>query len=200
MNALSLARFAPVAILLASSACGPRISPVDYKTPAAAQTKDYANWTLASVSVQIPEEMKVNTDGSIRYPDPDHLVWWGDPPGDRKAQVIALMSDAVTAGALDAMTGAKPVELRLKIDQFHAMTPKARATNLQLGVHEIRFDLQVVDAQTGAVLAAENDISADFRAFSGSQAVLAEQAGQGQKIRIQTRVAQVIRSWLHDTL
>ena len=87
---------------------------------------------------------------------------------------------------------------KVSVDQFHAMTPVARATNLQLGVHEMRFDFAVVDASTGETLAFENDINADLRAFSGSQAVLAEQAGQGQEIRIQTRVSQVVRAWLNS--
>ena len=180
------------------AACAPSISPIDFENGATSQSPDAANWALADIRIIIPEEMKVETNGNERYPDSSLLVWYGDPPGDRKAQVAALLADAVVAGAADALRGTKPVIFKMTVEQFHAMTPAARATNLQLGVHELRFDFEVLDAATGAVLATENDVNADFRAFSGSQAVLAEQSGQGQKIRIQTRVSQVIRAWLQS--
>lgn len=190
-----LASLAVIATM-GAAACAPTISPVDFVNGAKSQSADAANWALADIVVEIPEEMKVETDGNNRYPDPSLLVWYGDPPGDRKAQVASLLADAVVAGAVDALTGNRPVVFKLYVDQFHAMTPAARATNLQLGVHELRFDFEVVDAATGEVLAREDDVNADFRAFSGTQALLAEQSGQGQKIRIQTRVSQVVRAWL----
>ena len=108
------------------------------------------------------------------------------------------MRDAVIAGAADALSGGRPIVFRLNVDQFHALTPVARATNIQLGVHSMQFDFQVLDASTGEVLASEDNVTADLRAFSGTQATLAEQAGQGQKIRIQTRVSQVVRQWLQS--
>lgn len=181
---------------LVIAGCAPRISPTDWVQGAGASTAGSDTWTLQNVSVTIPESIRVSNAENVRYPNSNDLVWYGDPPGDRKAQVSSLVADAVRAGAVDALGGTRPVMIEISIDQFHAMTPAARATNLQLGVHEIRFDLKVVDANTGEVLAEENNINSDLRAFSGSQAVLAEQAGQGQKIRIQTRISQVIRSWL----
>ncbi|MEL7464496.1 MAG: DUF6778 family protein [Pseudomonadota bacterium] len=185
-----------IAATFGVAACAPTISPIDFTNGAQSQTSDVANWALADIIVEVPEDMKVETDGSNRYPDPSLLVWYGDPPGDRKVQVATLLADAVVAGAVDALTGTRPVVFKLYVDQFHAMTPAARATNIQLGVHELRFDFEVVDAATGEVLAREDDVNADFRAFSGTQALLAERNGQDQKIRIQTRVSQVIREWL----
>ncbi len=184
------------AALLLGGCVAPLISGTDFSKGSGASNADVASWSLSDVIVQIPDGMAVSTDGNVRYPPADMLVWYGDPPGDRKAQVATLLADAVRAGAIDAMIGTRPVVMRINIDQFHAMTPKARATNIQLGVHEIRFDIEVIDAASGEILATEADVNADFRAFSGSQAILAEQAGQGQKIRIQTRVSQVIRAWL----
>ena len=178
------------------AACAPSISSTDFVAGAGAQTSDAASWSFADAVVEVPEDMPVHTDESIRYPSANRLVWWGDPPGDRKAQVEILMTEAVRAGALDALPGSHPVVVRLDINQFHALTPRARATSIQLGVHEIQFDISILDASTGEVLASETGVNADLRAFSGTQALMAEQAGQGQKIRIQTRVAQVIRSWL----
>lgn len=183
-------------VVLLAAGCAPTVHPVDFKSGAGARS-GATDWRLASVEVEIPEDMPVNTNGDIRVPPSNELVWWGDPEGDRKAQVRALLTDAVSAGALDALTGTKPVIFRMKVNQFHAMTPRARATPIQLGVHSLNFDFEIVDAATSQILAAEKDVSADLRAFSGTQAILAEQQGQGQKIRIQTRVAQVVRSWLN---
>lgn len=183
-------------VLLLAGCVAPTISGTDFTEGSGASAANVGSWSLADVIIEIPEEMEVSTDGSVRYPPAETLVWYGDPPGDRKAQVSTLLTDAVRAGAVDAMTGTRPVIMKIKIDQFHAMTPRARATNIQLGVHEIRFDIEVLDANTGEVLASEADVNADFRAFSGAMAIQAEQQGQGQKIRIQTRVSQVIRAWL----
>jgi len=182
---------------LVASGCAPRISPVDFEKGVAAQGAA-SSWNLAGVEIEISESMRVNNNGNIRVPPDSELVWWGDPPGDRKEQVRALLGDAVNAGALDALTGSQPVIFKLKVNQFHALTPLARSTSLQLGVHSLNFDFEVVDASSGETLASETGVNADLRAFSGTQAVLAEQAGQGQKIRIQTRVAQVVRSWLNS--
>lgn len=178
---------------LVIAGCAPRISSTDFVQGTGAGA---AAWSLSDVRVIVPEDMVISTDENDRYPDSDLLVWYGDPPGDRKAQVANLVTDAVKAGAIDAMSGNRQVVIEIVIDQFHAMTPAALATNLQLGVHEIQFDATVRDALTGEVIAEEQDINADLRAYSGPQAVLAEQAGQGQKIRIQTRISQVIRNWL----
>lgn len=177
-------------VLLAS--CGPRISPIDFESSAAGA----GGWRLASLSVEVPEDMVVSTAKNERYPPQDQLVWWGDPPGDRKAQVEALMTDAAERGATAALAGDRPVAVSLTIRQFHAMSPLARRTNLQFGVHEIAFDIKVRDADTGAVLATEDRVNADFRAFSGETAVLAEQGGLDQKTRIKDRVAKVVQAWL----
>lgn len=154
-----------------------------------------AGWSIRDVVATVPESMTVWTDPDVRYPPAETLVWWGDPPGDRKAQVAALVSEAAREGAGAALRGARPVDLRIDVLEFHAMTPKALATDIQLGVHEMRFDFTVADAATGEVLAREADISADIRARSGPQAVEAELAGTGQKQDIRARIAQVVRDW-----
>ena len=155
-----------------------------------------ASWMLNDVIVSIPEAMPVSEDPGVRYPAPMTLVWWGEPPGDRKAQVSALLEEAARAGAAGMLTGARPVNLTLAVIQFHAMTPKALSTDIQLGAHEMRFDLAVKDAATGETLAIEADVSADMRAPSGPDAIVAEQEGRGQRPQIVARVAEVVRGWL----
>lgn len=188
--------FIVAASALALSACiAPRVSDTDFTQGVGQAADQVSAWSLGDVQVGISEKLVVTQSPSRRYPPITELVWYGDPPGDRKEQVIALMSDAVRAGAADALLGSQPVTIALNITEFHAMTPRARATELQLGVHEIMFDISVTDS-SGAVVASESGVRADLQAYSGASALQAEQLGQGQKIRIQSRVAQVIRSWL----
>ena len=179
-----------------SGCFGPKIDEIDYVLGSQVTRADIANWQVGVVEVVIPEDMNVWTDPDVRYPAKSNLVWWGDPPGDRKEQVRTLMADAVRAGALEVLSGTRAVNLRVDILEFHAMTPKARASELPFGVHEIKFDVTVIDAATGQVIAVEEGVNSDLQAFSGTSAIQAEQVGQGQKIRIQARVAQVIRAWL----
>ncbi len=181
---------------LALSACvAPRVSQTDFTQGVGQAASQVAAWSLGDVQVEVSSSLTVTQSPSRRYPPTTELVWYGDPPGDRKAQVETLMADAVRAGAADALLGSKPVAIKLHITEFHAMTPRARATELQLGVHEIMFDISVLDS-AGAAIAAEKGVRADLQAFSGASALQAEQLGQGQKIRIQSRVAQVVRAWL----
>lgn len=184
-----------VSALTLSACVAPRVSKTDFTQGVGQAASQVAAWSLGDVQVAISNTLTVTQSPSRRYPPTTELVWYGDPPGDRMAQVKALMEDAVRAGAADALSGSKPVTISLNITQFHAMTPRARATELQLGVHEIMFDIAVTDG-SGAVIASETGVRADLQAYSGASALQAEKLGQGQKIRIQSRVAQVIRAWL----
>ncbi len=189
---LRLAGLGVAGFLLAGCA----VPPLDPTTQLKGAGPGAASWSLIEVRVSIPEAMPVSEDPNIRYPSPETLVWWGDPPGDRKAQVAALLAEAAREGAAAAMTGDRPVDLTLAVIQFHAMTPKALATDIQLGVHEMRFDLGVRDAATGEILAFESNVSADIRAPSGPDALIAEEEGRGQKPQIQARIRALIGRWL----
>lgn len=184
------------ALVLGACTFAPKIDEIDYKIGQQFTGAEVTTWGLQSVEVIIPDEMEVWTNPDTRYPPKDVLNWWGDPPGDRRLQVSTLLTDAIQAGALDALAGNRPVTLRAIVREFHAMTPKARASELPFGVHEIKFDLAVVDASTGEILVQETGVNADLQAFSGTSAIQAVQTGQTQKVRIQARVAFVIRSWL----
>ena len=184
------------AMVLASCSFGPKIDEIDYVIGQSYTSDQVAGWGLQAVDVVIPDEMVVWTDPDVRYPPKDVLNWWGDPPGDRREQVRVLLTDAVQAGALDVLAGSQPVTIRLTVREFHAMTPKARASELPFGVHEVKFDLAVIDGASGQVLVEEPGVNADLQAFSGTSAIQAVQTGQTQKVRIQARVAYVIRSWL----
>ena len=117
------------------------------------------------------------------------------PPGDVKAQVANLITESVSHGVADMLVGEEPVELVITLRQFHALTPRARLSNLQLGVHEIVFDIEVRN-ERGDLIASEDGINADLRAFSGFKAYEAEVRGATQRKSIRQRVADVVRRWL----
>lgn len=189
------------AVVLFSSvvALGACIAPIkahqDFEFGAQVTAEERATWRLASVKVEIPEELQVSDEPLRRYPDPDKIVWYGDGPGEVKTQVSDLVFNGVEAGAKDALLGDKPVHILVRVQQFHAMTPRARMSNLQLGVHEITFDIEVRSAD-GELLVAEANVNADLDAFSGTKAYEAEARGETQRVRITRRIHEVIQNWL----
>lgn len=185
-----------IALFAALALAGCVAPPLDPSVSLKGAGPGAASWSLNDVRVSVPDSMPVSEDPGVRYPPATTLVWWGEPEGDRKAQVAALLEESARAGAADVLTGARPVDLTLAVIQFHAMTPRALATDIQLGVHEMRFDIAVKDAATGEMLAFEADVSADMRAPSGPAALVAEQEGRGQRPQIVARVADVVRRWL----
>lgn len=181
-------------VVLLAGCIVPKVSGTDFVKGAGQEAS--AGLRMNTMTVTIPEAMVVSNETGLRYPPSDHLVWFGDEAGDKKAQVASLLKQAAEAGALDVLQGNRPVDVDIIVRQFHAMTPRARSTSIQLGVHEIQFDISMTDPVTGEVLASEANISADLNAFSGSEAILADLRGETQKVRIQARVSEVIRKWL----
>ncbi len=185
------------AISLFLAGCvAPQISRTDFEFGASLEQEAHAKLKVVGVDVIIPDGMPVSSDPSVRYPPSDTLVWWGDPPGDRKQQVREIVAEAVMRSTNRLLAGARPVRIEVLIKQFHAMTPRARSTSLQLGVHEIQFDITLLDAETNVKIAGETGLNADLRAFSGDSAISADQNGQTQAVRIKNRIDQVVSDWL----
>ena len=180
---------------LMGACVGAAVIPKDFQSGAVVQKAVVENWTLSNVGVQNPETMNVSTDPLERYPDSGQIGWYGDGPGDVKAQVANLITESVSHGVADMLVGEEPVELVITLRQFHALTPRARLSNLQLGVHEIVFDIEVRN-ERGDLIASEDGINADLRAFSGFKAYEAEVRGATQRKSIRQRVADVVRRWL----
>ncbi len=152
-----------------------------------------SNWRINSVEVIVPETLTVSEENSYA-PDAD-IVWRGDPPGDRHAQVDEILTEAVKKGAT-GLKGSQPVNLVIEVVTFHAVTEKTRYGLENAGVHNITFTAQVVDARTGAPLTPKDTIRADLIAFSGDEALAAEARGETQRKRIVNHVANVIAGWL----
>jgi uncharacterized lipoprotein YmbA len=147
------------------------------------------NWSFVAVEVNVPRTLTVSEANSIK-PRSD-IVWREDAPGDRYAQVEALMSEALTP-VLQPREGAEtPVIVSLEVTRFHAVTERARYTIG--GEHEIQFVLTVRHAETGAILSGPRDVDVTFRAYGGSQAIEAEAQGITQRVRITQQLQEWVR-------
>jgi hypothetical protein len=150
--------------------------------------RDYA---LADVVVSVPERLTVSeANGYMPIAD---IVWRGDPLGDRRAQIAAIMKTAFETGA-GYLDGARPVIAEIEIRRWHSITERARYTTG--GRHNIDFILTVRDAASGEVLEAPRLVDADLPALGGQAAIRAEQMGMGQKVRLTAHLGMVARQEL----
>jgi hypothetical protein len=150
------------------------------------------NWRLNDVVAVVPEHLTVSNSNTFA-PNAD-IVWHGEPYGDRKAQVAAVMDQGVTAGASN-LNGERLVTITISVATFHAVTPSAVA-RAPAAVHNITYGMQVFDARTGEPLTEPQVIKADLEAFVGSSAVAAAINGNTQRVRIVRHLAAVTRGWL----
>lgn len=150
------------------------------------------NWGLGDVRITVPSVLKVSHSNRLA-PNAD-IVWHGEPYGDRKAQVAAIVDEGITAGA-QVLSGNRPVILSARILQFHAVTPSAVATSPG-AVHNIAYQMRVFDGATGDALTDQQLIRADLEAYVGSAAVTAAIEGNTQRVRIVNHLARVTQGWL----
>lgn len=150
------------------------------------------DWRLARVSVSIPEALTVSEDDTYA-PNAD-IVWHGEPMGDRRAQVSAILKEGIAKGA-KGLHGGRPVIIAARLNHFHAVTPTA-VSRAPGAVHNISYDIQVFDARTGKPLSEAQRIAADLEANVGYAAVVALLAGETQRVRIVRHLAAVTEGWL----
>lgn len=146
---------------------------------------------IESVQVVVPRSLEVSEANSF-YPMAD-IVWRGDPPGDRHAQIAAIVETAAAQAVAPYQAG-RPVILSVEVTKFHGVTEKTRYTIG--GKHNIRFDLTLRDAVTGATLVGPRAIVADVKAAGGDAAIAEERAGRTQKVVVTERLVQVLRQIL----
>jgi hypothetical protein len=149
-------------------------------------------WRVRDVAVTLPDDLTTTEDNSYA-PNAD-IVWHGDPDGDRKEQVTAIMETGIANGA-KTLRGNTPVVLAVTLQEFHALTPLARA-RAPSAVHNITYTIQVIDARTGEPLTEPDLIRADLEAHVGFEAFEAFQQGETQKVRITRHLAEVTAGWL----
>jgi len=147
---------------------------------------------VQEVRVRVPRELRVSE--ANRYLPGGDIVWREDAPGDRHAQVSAILQEALERGVSGMPGGGVPVVLDVELSKFHALSEKARYTIG--GVHAIQFSYSLRDADTGAGLAPPKFVKADFKALGGQAAIAAERQGITQRVRITDHLANVIREEL----
>lgn len=149
------------------------------------------DYDVVAIKIDVPETLRVS-EAQMLYPTAD-VVWRGDPPGNRYAQIKAIYEEAFRRGTAD-LHGHRDVIVEATVLRFHALTETARTYTG--GVHSLRFMLTVRDAKTGEILDGPRRVVADVHASGGSQAIKEEAEGLTQKRVIEDRLAQVI----HDEL
>jgi len=141
--------------------------------------------------VTVPERLSVSEANG--YMPAADIVWRGDPLGDRKAQIAAIMKTAFETGA-GYLEGSRPVIAEIEILRWHSLTERARYTTG--GRHGIDFMLTVRDAATGEVLEGPRLVDGDLPALGGQAAIRAEQMGMGQKVRLTAHLGMIARQEL----
>ena len=150
------------------------------------------SWRVIDVVAVAPDTLTVSNNNT--YAPQADVVWHGEPFGDRRAQVAAVLDEGLTRGARP-LRGERPVTMTARILTFHGVTPSAVA-RAPAAVHNIRFVLSVFDAQTGEVLVSNERISADLEANVGTAAIAAAINRQTQRERVIEHIASVTRGWL----
>lgn len=150
-------------------------------------------WRLNKLRVNVPESLTISE--ANRYAPKADIVWRGEPLGDRRKQVAAIMTTAIKSGAR-GLRGGKRVDFNVEMIEFHALSDKLRKSNIKAGIHNISFFITVVDSRNGKVIVPKQAIQADLIGYTGKQAKELVEAGQTQKVRITNHVAIVMQGWL----
>ena len=149
-------------------------------------------WRVVDVVTVVPDSLSVSNDNT--YAPMADIVWHGEPFGDRRAQVAAILDEGLTVGTRD-LRGPRPVTVTARVLTFHGVTPSAVA-RAPAAVHNIRYVLRVFDAQTGEPLIENQTISADLEANVGTAAIAAAINRESQRQRVVAHIAAVTRGWL----
>lgn len=146
------------------------------------------HYAIKDIRILVPKTLTVS-EANTFLPNSD-IVWHGDPEGDRYAQITAIFDTAAHRATAD-MTVGRAVVVDIVVTGFHAVTDKTRATFG--GNHNMRFDLTVLDAETGEILDGPRRIIGDIHASGGAKARAEDAAGRTQKVVVTERLTEVIR-------
>ena len=126
------------------------------------------------------------------YPMAD-IVWRGDPIGDRKAQLAAIFETALDRAG-PAIAGTRPVVVEIDLVRFHGVTERVRYS--VGGNYNMVFDMTVRDAATKEILEPARRVTGNLAAPGGTAAIMAEQAGQTEKVRVTDFLTVLLRDEL----
>lgn len=154
-----------------------------------------ADLTVVGYDIVVPKTL-LASEADVYLPNAD-IVWHGDPAGDRHAQIAAIFDTAFQRGTAQ-LTGDHPVTVHLEVTEFHALTPKTRATFG--GNFAMHFVMTVVDATTGAIVYGPTAIKADTPASGGRKALQEEADGITQKVVIVAHLSEVIAGLMQQVV
>jgi hypothetical protein len=182
-----LAAVFPAAFFIAG--CAGSLS-TDYAEGIAPETS--RDWRVSEVRAIAFDSRSVSED-NVLVPMAD-IVWHGEPAGDRRAQVAAIVAEGVRQGAAP-LEGPRAVEIHIAVDRFHGVTPVA--INRSPGaVHDIILRAAVVDSATREVLVEPVRIDAALIAYTQRAAVISRMNGETERQRIVDHLADVTAGWL----
>jgi len=183
-----LRTFGGLSLALALTACGPgdmasrnsQIAPENMNAaPAEGSIKAaIPSLKLVGYDVSVPRSLRVS-EANRYYPGSD-IVWR-----------VAAMFETALDRAEPLLDGDTPVRARIVVKRFHSVTEKTRYTIG--GVHNIIFDLTIIDPATGAILVPTREVRADLEAFGGARAINAEHNGITQKYRVTNHLTRVFQ-------
>lgn len=145
------------------------------------------SYRVTEVEVTVPRELSVSEENGIK-PRAD-ILWQEEAPGDRYAQVDAILTEALKAGAA-GLGGSRAVKIEAVVTRFHALTKRTRYS--YGGEHEIWMVMAVRDAASGELLEPGRLIGFDL-GVSADEAVANEARGLTQRDEINAAVAEMIR-------
>ena len=136
-------------------------------------------FAVKAVHVSVPRSLVVSEENS--YLPMADIVWHGEAQGDRYQQVGAIFATAMARGTYGFYQG-RPVVLDVVVTRFHALTDKTRRSIG--GRHNLKYDLTLRDAETGAMLGPVRHVNASVHGAGGAQALAEDRAGRTQKVVI----------------
>ena len=152
------------------------------------------SYAIEAMTFSTIDELFVSEANSY-YPQAD-VVWRGDPIGDRVAQVEAMFQTAATRNK-ERLEGDTLVVVDIQLVRFHGVTERTRFSIG--GVYNIVFNMRVRNAETGEVIEDSRRILADLSAPGGIAALMQEQRGQTEKVRVTDFLTQVFSDELTGT-
>jgi hypothetical protein len=149
-------------------------------------------WTVSGVRTIVPDRLRVSED-NVLVPDAD-IVWHGEPAGERRAQVAAIVTEGVEKGAAP-LDGPRDVTLYVELSRFHGVTPAA-INRSPAAVHNIAYRIWVLDARDGSTILGPVPVQASLIANTGTNAIAAAKAGQSERARVVNHIAATTAGWL----
>lgn len=194
---MNLIKLTSVALLgLSVAACGSvdtatRNAPLDVPSLDGTAQVVQRNYVVQSMAFSAPEDLNVS-EGNGYYPMAD-VVWRGDPIGDRVQQIAEMFQTALDRND-DTINGVIPVVVEMELRRFHGVTERTRFS--VGGVYNIEFRMTVRNALTGEAIEEPRMVEANLSAPGGAAAILADQRGQTEKVRVTDFLTMVMKDEL----